>query len=71
MVMEIPTREQIVRRIGRALMRKWGDPEVLFNAQQFIDGEGNYWFRHPDCDSVFRVMVEELPRDRWPGAPPI
>lgn len=66
-MMELPTKELILRRIGRAIMRKWGDPEVLFNAQQFVDKSGSYWFRHPDSDAVWKVTVEELPRSEWPN----
>lgn len=61
--MDLPTKEKILAKTGRALMRRWGDPDVMFQGVEF---DGAYWFRHPDVETVFKVTVEELPRDQWP-----
>jgi hypothetical protein len=64
--MAIPTREDLLNVIDEKLSPEWFDADAMVQA---FRTESEIWLRHPDADTVFRVTVEELPRDQSPPLP--
>jgi hypothetical protein len=65
--MNNPSASEIMDCIDHILHARYRDDYLAIMG--YRESEKVLWFRTPDGDGVFKITVEELPRDGWPDFP--
>lgn len=65
--MDTPTLDDVLDSIDKTLHLDFRSNG--FAIQGLRESKNVLWFRTPDSDGVFKITVEELPREDWPPLP--